>query len=183
MILLGLIAVCLMWLGLSALMDKKKAFNNDYEVAMFASLIFMLIFVLISVVSIFWARYAHYEDFADYLRTEKNIEVYEERKSDLTTKFSDILSTQYVKHESKLFDQMSPEDIKILLVKYPQIKANTTLMDLSNKILELNDKVYDEQIYLNKIAYRINIRYIKPLVFGFTLPDVPNYIIQLEETK
>lgn len=83
----------------------------------------------------------------------------------------------YIKHESDLFDQMTPDDLKMLFVKYPQIKANTTLLDLSNKILELNDKVYDEQIYLNKIAYRIIVRYIKPFVFGFTLASYFTNII------
>ena len=173
MIFLGLIVVCALWFILATIM---KAFGNYYISGMIGSGIVALILVFMSVISIFFARYSHYEDFVDYQQTEKNIEVYEERKSDLTTKFSDILSTQYIKQESKLFNQMSPEDMDILFVKYPEIKSNFTLMDLSNKILELNDKVYDQRIYLNKLVYQINVRYKKPFVFAFTLPDVPENI-------
>jgi len=77
MVFLGIIAVCLLWLALALLMTKYKAFGNNYEGGVFFSLIVMVVMIFLSTLSFFIARYTHYDNFADYQRTEKNIEVYE----------------------------------------------------------------------------------------------------------
>ena len=181
MIWIWLAIICIAWLGIALFLQWKVSDELDWFGGIATSLVFLVVFLGISGISILVSRYSHYDDFALYYKTEADMKILEDRKEVLTFKFSSLLDSKYLEHESKLFEEMSNEDVEMLFTKYPELKANTTLMNLVEKIFSLNDAVYDKHLFLNKVRKDIQMRYKDPTVIPFFLPDVPFDIVLLNK--
>lgn len=176
MIFLWICFGCILWAGTAIYFNWKRVAGNTYEGGIGSAIVIFVVFLLISGVSILVSRYSHYDDFQLYYQAEADIEILQERKTNLTAKFSGLLDSKYLEHEAELFQEMSNEDVEMLFTKYPELKANTTLMNLVDKIFRLNDDVYNKQLYMNIIRKDIQMRYKNPAVLPFFLPDVPTDI-------
>lgn len=50
---------------------------------------------------------------------------------------------RYLGHEKAVFNNLTPDNCKLLLISYPQLKGSETIGALISEISRLNDMVYE----------------------------------------
>ena len=176
MVFLIIILLCVLWLGIATYFEQIDAFDLSYTGGQAVSLIIGMVFLVIGVgVGIAGYGYQIY-DIENYHATNKKIEIYQEKANVLGTEFTKILGEDYNAHETGLFEGMTPDDIQLLLIQYPQIKASATSMNLVENILYLNNEIYSEKIKIIDIVRDLNYRKKSPWYMGFMIPKVPDNI-------
>jgi hypothetical protein len=71
---------------------------------------------------------------------------------------------------------MTPEDIEILLVKYPEIRASETSIELVNQLLNLNNEIYTQKGNLIDLVRNMNYRKRNGWYIQWFIPNVPKNI-------
>lgn len=174
MVFLFLIFICALWFCIAKWMDTKKYNNCSYEGGMVGSIVVAVVFLLIGGLINIFSVYRQNYSFEEYKKVGSNIVILEERRDSLSVKLGGLLSEKFLDQESKLFEGMTPDNIDLLLVKYPEIKSNLTLMELVRNIVEFNNDVYAKRLDLNDIELQIRMRYKNPWVFKIFLPSIPH---------
>ena len=89
---------------------------------------------------------------------EKAIKIRTDQAEALCTEFSALLGKTYPVHEKRIFGQITPENIDLYWVSYPQIKASTTAVELTERIKTLRGAYYDlrneREATLKNLRYR-----------------------------
>ena len=89
---------------------------------------------------------------------EKAIKIRTDQAEALCTEFSALLGKTYPMHEKRIFGQITPENIDLYWVSYPQIKASTTAVELTERIKTLRGAYYDlrneREVTLKNLRYR-----------------------------
>lgn len=97
-----------------------------------------------------------------------------ERKTFLLIQYNSMLDSNYKSYEKKLFDQMTQKprqgkDINVNVNVYPEIKYSQTLIELSKRLGEQTDAIYNYDLDIEKDKlYLRTIRY-NPMIIGFML--------------
>ena len=95
-----------------------------------------------------------YVNVPNAIKCEKeNIIVHEKRAET----FNEIMTTeliQYPEYENGIFDKI---DSKIIL-KYPELKANTIFIEAYTNILKYKDMLYESQIKINQLIAKREMR-------------------------
>ncbi|HRY62933.1 MAG TPA: hypothetical protein P5056_04160, partial [Candidatus Paceibacterota bacterium] len=105
------------------------------------------------------------------LQESQNVEkVLNQKAETLTVEFTRLLAEVYPQHEKDLFEKMTPDRVLALVIKYPEIKANTTVMELVTKIDQMRSAVYDQQILREKLKKDIRFNKRNPFLIQFFIP-------------
>lgn len=102
-----------------------------------------------------------------YTKTEK---IYAKKADELIGIFAKYLMEAYLSHEKEIFDKISPELIDIYLVKYPELQASKTIMELVAKINHLQSDRYDQMVQKERELACIRIRKKNPWVYRMFIP-------------
>src|SRR3989339_70362 len=93
---------------------------------------------------------------------EKAIKIRTDQAEALCTEFSALLGKTYPVHEKRIFGQITPENIDVYWVSFPEIKASTTAVELTERIKTLRGAYYDlrneREVTLKTCAIALNLR-------------------------
>ena len=104
----------------------------------------------------------------DLKKVQKCEQIYTEKANLLTMKFSNYLAEIYPNLEKSIFEKISPENVSVYFVKYPELKSSHTIEKLVDEISELQDSVYAQKIMSAEIQRDIDYYYNNPwLLFTF----------------
>jgi len=134
--------------------EDRKNLKDAYET-------FFVIFLLASLVSIFGTGGTYViqrKDFEEATKTIKVQEIYKIKATELTKTFSGYLAKKYPDFEKDIFDKIKPGDIPIYMVQYPELKSSETIMLLVEKINQLQNDMYDQQVEREQVLKRIRFR-------------------------
>jgi len=98
--------------------------------------------------------------------------VAEDRKKQELAELSEYLIIFYPTYEKEVLEKINKGDIQILL-RFPDLKTNQTVLEYTNRIKELNTDIYtqlNERIAMRK---RMRIRRRNPFILNFLLPAMP----------
>jgi len=156
--------------------------RNYQNIKMFY--IVLMVIGLISTISInFISITNQHSDYLNLTMVQEQKAVYQEKADSLTIKFKNALMDKYPVYEKDIFDNMTPEDLKMLFVKYPDIKASLTTINYVDKIDVLISKIYEQDILSKEIIRDIRFRFINPWIFNFLTPELPDNLIKVYYSK
>jgi hypothetical protein len=92
--------------------------------------------------------------YANYQVIDEKIVVLNERAQSVVDKLK-FEADKYLSHEKGVFANLTPENVKILLVQYPQLKGNETIQKLMEEISRLNDDAY--KLRLDKLDIKASL--------------------------
>lgn len=174
MILIYLFVFCILWFIVVAIFDVKKIGDLDWAGGVIGSVVVGAIIILATIITNSAGYYNQIYDIENLDATNKKVTLYEGKLNILESKFTTILGDEYPKHEKSIFDNMTPEDIEIFLVKYPEIKSSTTAMNLVEKILFLNFEMYEQKEKLIDITRDLKVRERNIWYIQFFIPTYIN---------
>lgn len=111
-------------------------------------------------------------DFERIIAIEKIEEIYEEKSDVLSQRFATYLLTNYQEYEAGIFQNIKPEDIKIYMVKYPELRTSETILALVEKINQLETDKYNQQIRKENILANVRFRTKNPWIFSSWVPKI-----------
>ena len=155
----------IMWFLIAYIFNKKDVFDLDYDNAMAVSVIIScVLFVIILFVNLISFSIQK----SDYIEVTRLLESKEilQKKAEI-----DILA------------KMTPEDYKILMVKYPEIKASLTSINFVEKIEGLNNDVYDTDLKIRETIADIRFRFVNPWIIDWMVPKLPDLLISTYYSK
>lgn len=130
------------------------------------------IFVGISLLVTAVAYSNQISDSENITKFERLEQIYEVRADALSQQFATYLADLYPEHERNIFESIKPEGIDIYLVKYPNLRASETIIELITQIRSLQDDRYAQQIEREKTLKTMRFRKRDPWIFGFVIPEV-----------
>jgi len=147
--------------------------NYSFMDSIITSLAIITLIIVIGFITSFAFRDFQFEDYESIAEKTQNVKLLEEKKDLLAAEFSIILAEYYPEHEREIFENFKPDDIKLYLVKYPEIRAVEGLKQLVSEIDRLNTDMYNEMMKRNSIAQRCRYRFNTVFTFKFIIPDPP----------
>lgn len=171
------------WFGLAYYLDKKKiefGGGNDYSGAFITNIICSIVLIIALFVVNFNIISSQKENYTKLEMLQENKMIYQKKADDLTVKFKQVLIDSYPNYEKALFDKMTPEDFRMLMVKYPEIKASLTSINFVDKLDALYKDIYDTDIQSREVVQKIRYNFINPWGINLFVPSVPenlNYIV------
>ena len=167
----------IMWFLTALVFEKYDIYNLDYKNGMATS-------IIISIVLFFIILFVNLVTFSiqksDYIETTRLLESKEilQKKADImTTKYKEILIEKYPTYEKDILSKMTPEDYKILMVKYPEIKASLTSINFVEKIEALNNDIYNTDLKIRNTIADIRFRFVNPWIITGLVPKLPDLLI------
>ena len=131
-----------------------------------------IVFTAIFFVTNFASDASQISDVEELRASQERIEIYQNKTNELTNAFEALLSEKYPDHETDIFDKISPDNIEIYFAKYPEIRSGETFINLTDKVLSLNDQLYEEKIYLSGLKQHIRYRLNNPWLFQSFITDL-----------
>ena len=108
----------------------------------------------------------------EMLEEQQNvIGLYESKSQHISNQFVKYL-TAYPEFEAGIYDKISPENIDIYMVKYPELKSSETVIALVDNIHVLQTEVYDAKIKIEKIKRDIRYRQVSAWNVNFVIPGL-----------
>jgi len=65
---------------------------------------------------------------------------------------------KYLKHESEIFDKLTPENLSILMVKYPEIRGVETVTMLAENLRNFRECIYNVDLQFNEKVAELETR-------------------------
>lgn len=109
---------------------------------------------------------------------ENQKEIYVERADTLLSDMKNILIEEYPQYEKEIFGDMTPKDLQMLFIKYPDVKNALVSMNYTDKLQNLKDDIYSKEIEIERVKKEINFRYINPWIFGQLLPTKVDILVK-----
>lgn len=116
--------------------------------------IFLLIFTI-------WSFFAYSQaiELRTQLETFQQKEVILTEKSNSTLELLKIEVERYYKYELEIFRDIRPENVNILLIKYPELKTSGLVIGYMEQIVKLNNDIYD--LRFKRTDYEAKLSYFK----------------------
>ena len=146
--------------------------NTDWTPGIIISGVLSIVMLCIIIITNICGYINQLYDIESYSATQKKITLYEEKTKLLTIKFSQILEKEYPEHEKNLFESMTPDNIDVLLVSYPEIKSSKTSIELVNQLLNLNNEIYQQKESLIELNKDIDFRSRNKLFIQWVIPKM-----------
>jgi hypothetical protein len=115
--------------------------------------------------------YGQVKDLSNIERYEADKSVYVTRATDLTDRFKALLAQDYPEYEERIFNKITPSNLQVAFIMYPQLRNIEGINKLVEQIRELQDSVYEQDIKINEVRKKITIRSRDILQLGFLYPD------------
>lgn len=148
-------------------------FRDGLNFLSWMSILCSIIFFLCSIVGTF-AEYSNQLWGHDkIIALEESQKVYKKRLVVLNAKFETYL-LGYSEHEQKIFKEIgvhSADDIKVYLTKYPEIKADGTVIRLVYEIKELQDDCYKIEFEIIELNRAMRFRIKNPWIIYWVIPS------------
>lgn len=142
------------------------AYEGDFRGDGFAQvmagffIINIVVFILISLIT--------YSTNAYKIEDLQKVKTYEtilaEKADVLTGQFTNYLVEIYPNLEKSIFEKISPQNVSIYLVKYPELRSSETIRKLVDEISKLQDAVYQQKLDAAAIQRDINFYNKNPWV-------------------
>ena len=93
------------------------------------------------------------------------LETFEQKEKILTEKSNSTLELlkieveRYYEYELEIFKDIRPDNVNILLIKYPELKTSGLVMGYMEQIVKLNNDIYD--LRFNRTDYEAKLNYYK----------------------
>ncbi len=146
---LSLIAFLFLWYG------RRKHSDGFRGLSIFTTIV-VIIYVCIIIITNMSGYGAYKNDLAKLQTIKAKQEIQLNRTSNVITALQNEVS-KYLKHEKETYKAISPAEISILLIKYPELQSVKTINVLMEQISTLNSGYYDllnqEQDILTEIIY------------------------------
>lgn len=110
-------------------------------------------------------------DSIESIERDKKVVVIYKKKADVLTKQFVKYLMNYSEFEKDIYTKISPKDVDIYMVKYPELKASTTVIALVDSIYKLQDDVYDTEIAIEQYKKDIRTRLRNPFAVTSLLPS------------
>jgi hypothetical protein len=136
----------------------------------FFSIVMIAVLIFFTAVSVYNQR----EDFEEVRKFVKLEVIYQNKADALTVQFATYLAQAYPKHERDVFKSMSPGQISLYLVKYPELQASKTIVALVEQIAKLQNDRYAQQVKKEESLKDIRFRPNNPFVIGWLIPAPPD---------
>lgn len=104
-----------------------------------------------------------------YLNIEKTLdkkEIYKERADHLGEIFQRVLVDKYPTYEKEIFGNMKTEDLQMLFIKYPEVKASLTSINYVERMNELESIIYEMDLDILEYVKQCKFRRVSPWLFG-----------------
>ena len=163
----------LAWLGLAYVAHKNKIADCSYEISMFIAGGFIALWFCIVLVTNLVSFSEQRGLYVTLQKQAENKAIYENKMVNMTAQFKEVLVKAYPNYEKEIFGKMSPEDLQMLFVKYPELKASLTSINYVDKIDTLNADIYDQEIAMRKTVAQIRWNFITPWCITSWMPSVP----------
>jgi len=160
-----ILLLCGFWIGLTYYLEHKNS-TICYSDTKFAAILVTCVAVLTLFIAHTTIYYEQVKDIENLYVIDEKIEVYETRTNQLT----EDLKTKYKNHEKSIFSDIGSDNLSLLLVKYPELRASETFIEYSTQIRRLNNDKY--RMELNKINLQrdISTRLRYPIIMNWILP-------------
>ena len=112
----------------------------------------------------------HIDNIESIERDKKVVTIYKDKAVSLTKQFAKYLMN-YSDFEKDIYSQISPKDVEIYLVKYPELKSSKTVLALVDNIYKLQDDVYATEIAIEDHKKDMRARLRNPFIFTSILPS------------
>lgn len=133
------------------------------------------------IVAVFFIGLSFFEtgiNYSDQISDSENINkferlerVYEARADALSQQFATYLADLYPEHERNIFESINPEGIDIYLVKYPDLRASETILELVAQIRSMQDDRYAQQVARENTMKDMRFRMRNPWIFSSFIPE------------
>ena len=107
-----------------------------------------------------------------------NCEIYKAKAEGLTIDFSIYLAQMYPDHEKAVFSALTPKNLSLLLIQYPELKASETFIELVAQIRSMQDDAYGCLIEANKHRAAARTLLRSPWYIGFWGPKIENNVTE-----
>lgn len=155
--------------------NRKDEFHNDYSGGFMMGIATMLIIAIIpislSVLVTLISYSSQISDIENIVKFERIEEIYEARADVLTQQFATYLADLYPEYERGIFESISPERVDIYLVKYPDLKASETILELVAQIRSMQDDRYAQQVLRENTLKNMRYRTRNPWIFNSFIPE------------
>ncbi len=146
------------WFGILYLLAKKT--NLDWDFGLITCcMLTILSFIILAATNILLSVDQVW-DIEKMGVIDKQIALYEERVEDIGETLNFVLVEKYPTHEKEVFTNMKPDNLDILLIKYPELNTHKTFIEYSKHVRELVDKTYElrneKYDLIAKLRYRRN---------------------------
>jgi len=178
MIFLVLVVVVMVGLRLvykSALVDKASR-NDPYMSNGWSVVIVSTTLALIAgVVSLFVATITSYtaqvSNHADLDRLANVIDIQEERSEAITSEIKGLLVERYPAYERSVINDVMETDPTLILLRFPELEASTTMVKYVDQVVGLRGRVYDLRERRQAVQRDIDRREANDLLYlTFLLP-------------
>jgi len=172
MIYVILIAICLIWMGAAYYLDNRSKSSTNYEGGIVASIVCLVIIILIAGIASVGVVYTNIDDIESSVSNNRKLKIYIEKKDVLQRQYNALLDSTYGKYEGKMYDKMTEKNSQsnVAVNVYPSPKYSETILELTKKITELNENIYDVRIKQSDIIKDIGVRYRNPFNIRLFLP-------------
>jgi len=167
----------IVWFGTAYYLDKKSIYFLDgthYGASMITCTIFTTILLFVTILTNMVVFTYQKSDYVELVRLQESKVILQTKADTMSRKFSDVLVKSYPQYEKDIFAKMTPEDFKILFVKYPEIKASLTNINYVDKIEVLYTDIYDVEIQMRRIVRDIRYTFVNPWTINFLTPSLPD---------
>jgi hypothetical protein len=170
MFILALAAFCLAMVGVYVLANFYGSHKHTDGIWTFS--VFTALFLIGAIISTM-VGYAHQiSDFEELSRYKKIEVIYQDKCENLTNQFSALLAELYPSHERSVFENISPDGVDIYLVKYPELRASKTVLELVAQIRSLQDDVYQVRLAEATVSKRMRFRARNPWLVNCFIPNL-----------
>ena len=152
--------------------DIKIMGNKTYAPGMIISTVFFIFWIFTFLIENFTSNYSVRKNFMELRALQEQQTIWQNKSDNLTKQFQEVLVKAYPTYEKEIFNKMTPHDIQLLMIKYPEIKNVMASMDYVNRIDSLNSTIYRCQIQQTNTIRDIRYEYVNPFIITVWLPDV-----------
>lgn len=112
----------------------------------------LVVFAVIGAISCVIAFFVNWSKYIDYCHAEERIELVEAKNTDIENEIQ-IAVREYMEHEHKTYEDLSPNDAIAVATAYPELSSNelikeqiSTYKSNRDQILQLKQQTIDRKI-------------------------------------
>jgi len=143
---------------------------SDEGALIVIGLLLIIVCVALLIVLNVCGVYRQLNGFESLTMLERQEQICSTKAQALTDEFAHYLAEMYPEHEARIYDRISPDNLNVYLVQYPELRTHETLLSLVSNINQLQSDVYDKQLERETIKRDLRFRPKSPVLIGWLIP-------------
>lgn len=174
--LLCILLTCVLWkmerTAIALFSKGKVEWEHKYHcgVRRGLSVVGTIVFTVFFLLANTFSYYHHLDNIESIERNKSVVTIYQSKADTLTKQFVKYLMN-YSDFEKDIYSKISPQDVDIYMVKYPELKSSTTVIALVDNIYKLQDDVYSTEIGTEDHRKQLRVRKRNPFILTSLLPS------------